>query len=215
LTDDILQRLAEKSITKEELLRGAEGNPRLIPGIVEGLASPKAAVRYGCAKALMGLSTRHPDWLYPHWEAIAGVLGGRYRPLTWSALTIIANLTPVDKGCKFEVIFDRYYSLLADGYMVTAANVVGNSPKVAKAKPNLADKIAEKLLSVEGIKVGRHMTEECRLVVAEQAVKALGEIFDLLALRERAKAIAFAKRQVGSSRKSLANTAKDFLSLYG
>jgi hypothetical protein len=163
----------------------------------------------------MNLSARHPEWLYPHWDAFANLLGGVYRPLTWSALTIIANLTSVDVNSRFEAMFDRYYSLLGDGYMVTVANVVGNSTKVARAKPHLADRIAEKLRGVEDIKTGLDMTEECRRVVTEQAVEALGSFFDLLSSREREKVIAFVKRQRGSSRKSLAAAAEEFLSLRG
>jgi hypothetical protein len=215
MADDITQRLAEKSITKEELLRVAEGDLRLTPMLVDGLTSPRAAVRYGCARTLMDLSGRHPEWLYSHWDAFANLLGGRYRPLTWSALIIIANLAIVDVNSRFEALFDRYYSLLGDGYMVTVANVVGSSIKVAKAKPHLADRIAERLLGVEGIEVGPHMTWECRRVVAEQAVEALGSFFDLLSSREREKVIAFVKRQRGSSRKSLAAAAEEFLASRG
>jgi hypothetical protein len=211
MADDILQRLAERSITKEELLRAAEGDPGLIPTLVDGLASPKAAVRYGCARVIIDLSARHPEWLYPHWDAFAGLLGCRYRPLIWGALTIIANLASMDVNGRFEAMFDKYYALLGDGYMVTAANVVGNSAKVARVKPHLADRIAEELLGVEGIKVGPHMTEECRRVVAEQAVEALGSFFDLLNPKERKKVNAFVKRQVGSSRRSLAAAAREFL----
>jgi hypothetical protein len=213
MADDILQRLAEKSIAKEELLRVAESDLRLIPTLVDGLASPKATVRYGCAGVLMDLSARHPERLYTSWEAFAGILGGRYRPLTWGALIIIANLVSVDVNGRFEALFDQYYALLGDGYMVTVANVVGNSAKIAKAKPHLADRIAERLLGVEGIKVGPHMTEECRRVVAEQAVEALGSFFDLLSPREREKVIGFVKKQVGSSRRSLAAVAEEFLAI--
>jgi len=213
MVDDVVQRLASKGITKGELLAAVEGNPALIPSIVRGLASPKAPVRYGCARALLNLSEKHPKRLYPHWEAFASLLGGRYRPLTWGAIAVIANLSAVDAEGRFEAIFDRYYSLLEDGYMVTAANVVGNSAKVAKAKPHLADRIAERLLDVEKIATGPHMTEECRRVVVEEAVEALGSFYDLLSLGEKKKTSAFVKRQRTSSRASLARAAEEFLAM--
>jgi hypothetical protein len=213
MTDDIIQRLADKGITKEEMQVAVEGDPAMIPKVVEGLASTKAPVRYGCARVLMDLSIKHPQWLYPHWDAFASLLGGRYRPLTWGAIAIIANLCGVDAERRFEATFDKYYSLLEEGYMVTAANVVGNSAKVARAKPHLADRIAERLLGVEKIATGPHMTGECKRVVAEKAVEALGSFYDLLSRSARKKVIAFMKRQLTSSRASLARAAKEFLAL--
>jgi len=213
MVDDAIQRLASKGITKGELQAAVEDDPALIPTIVGGLASPKAPVRYGCARVLMDLSAKRPERLYPHWEAFASLLGGRYRPLTWSAIAVIANLSAVDAEGRFEAIFDRYYSLLEDGYMVTAANVVGSSAKVARAKPRLADRIAERLLDVEKIATGPHMTEECRRVVVEEAVEALGSFYDLLSPGEKKKATAFVKRQRTSSRASLARAAEEFLAM--
>jgi len=213
MVNDVIRRLADKSITGEELLRAVEADRGLIPMVVDGLASAKPAVRYGCARVLTDLSARHPEWLYPHWDVFVGLLGGRYRPLTWSALTIIANLAGFDTDGRFEAIFERYYSLMGDGYLVTAANVVGNSAKVARAKPHLADAVAGKLLGVEAIKVGPHMTEECRRVLAEHAVEALDSLFELLSREERKKVIAFVRRQRGSSRKPLVAAVERFLAL--
>ncbi len=208
---NLIQRLATRDITKKELEEEAEGNPALVPKIVEGLASPKAAVRNGCARVLMNLSGRHPEWLYSHWEAFAGALDSGHRILSWGAIATIANLSAVDSESRFEAIFDRYYALIGDGYMVTVANVVGNSAKVARAKPRLADRIAEKLLGVEKIATGPHMTDECRRVVAEKAVEALGSFYHLLGPDMKKRVSAFVKKQLKSSRVSLAETAKEFL----
>lgn len=211
MADDIIQRLAEKRITKEELLKEAEADPGMVPRLVEGLSSQKPAIRYGCSRVLMDLSALHPEWLYPHWDAFVDLLGGKYRPLTWGAVATIANLTGVDAGGRFEAAFERYYSLMGDGYLVTAANVVGSSAKIAMAKPHLADRIAERLLAVEGIEAAPHMTEECKRVVAEHAVAALRSFYDLLSPRMKEGVIAFMKRQRTSSRKSLAEAAEEFL----
>lgn len=212
MADDVIERLASKRISKGELQAAMEGDSSLIATVVGGLASPKAPVRYGCAKALMSLSAVRPDLLYPHWESFAELLGGRYRILTWSSIAIIANLSSVDAEGRFEALFDRYYALLGDGYMVTAANVAASSARVAKAKPHLADSIAERLLGVEGIATGPHMTEECKRVVAEAVVEALGSFYGLLSRAEKKKVVAFAERQRTSCRGSLARAAGLFLS---
>lgn len=124
-------------------------------------------------------------------------------------MAIIANLTKVDEDRKFEAIFDKYYSYLSDEYMVTVANVVGNSAKIALAKPYLAQRITMQLLKVKDIKVTPHLTEECKLVIAEQAIKTFDTFFGHIDAKEQV--IAFAKKQLDSSRTSLRVKAQIFL----
>ncbi|HJX23420.1 MAG TPA: hypothetical protein VJ574_03310 [Candidatus Bathyarchaeia archaeon] len=206
---DLLERLADKSMTKEELLRKVRQDLSLLPEVVEGVSSPKAAIRYGCARALMDLSEEHPEKLYPYMEHFIGLLDSKYRILIWNAMAIIANLTSIDKDRKFDDIFDKFYSFLNDEYMVTVANVVGHSGKIALAKPQLAQKIADELLKVEGISTTPHLTEECKRVIAEGSIKSLSLFFDKIEDKERV--IAFVRRQIDSPRRTLKTEADNFL----
>ena len=86
----------------------------------------------------MDLSEKHPDKLYPYMDRFIALLDSKHRILTWNAMAIIANLTAVDVDRKFDAIFDKYYSYLGNEYMVTVANVVANSAKIASNKPYLA-----------------------------------------------------------------------------
>ena len=205
----LLQKLVNKSITKEELLRKAEQNSDLLPILLKGVSSSKAAVRYGCAKVLMDLSEKYPEKLYPYMDSFIEILDSKYRILTWNAMAIIANIAKVDKDQKFDAIFDRYYSFLNDEYMVTVANVVGNSSKIALAKPHLVQKITNELLKVENISVTPHLTEECKRVIAETAIKSFDMFFDKI--EAKAKVISFVKRHLDSPRRTLRTEAENFL----
>ena len=205
----LLQKLANKSMTKDELYRKAEQNFNLLPELLNGVCSPKAAVRYGCAKVLMDLSEKHPEKLYPHMDFFVKLLDSKYRILTWNAMAIIANLARVDKDKKFDAIFDKYYSFINDEYMVTVANVVGNSSKIALAKPYLIPKITNELLKVENIATTPHLTEECKRVIAENAIKSFNIFFERI--DDKKKVLSFVKRQVNSPRKTLNMQAEDFL----
>jgi len=114
-------------LSKDELRQKVEQDFSLLPTLLNGMSSPKAAIRYGCAKILMDLSAEHPEKLYPHIDTFVALLDSKYRILTWNAMAIIANLAKVDSEQKFDAVFDKYYSFLNDEYMVTVANVVGNS----------------------------------------------------------------------------------------
>jgi hypothetical protein len=205
----LAQALVNKSLTKEELFNRIKQDISLIPFLLEGVHSSKAAVRYGCAKVLMDLSEANPEKLYSYLDSFIELLDSEYRILTWNALAIIANLTAVDADKKFDAIFDRYYSFLDNDYMVTVANIVGNSGKIAQAKPYLIPKITEELLKVENISTTQHLTEECRRVIVQKTVQTLDSFFNQVEQKDRV--FSFVMACLDSPRESLRNAAESFL----
>jgi hypothetical protein len=211
MENELLMKLADKMLSKEGLREKVKQNFDLLPVLLQGTCSPKAAVRYGCAKVLMDLSAEHPEKLYPYMDAFIALLDSKYRILTWNALAIIANLAKVDREQKFDAVFDKYYSFLSNDYMVTVANTVGNSGKIALAKPYLIPRITVELLKVENVSVNPHLTEECKRVIAEQAVGTFDLFLDKVEEKEKKKVLAFVERQLDSSRRTLRTKAADFV----
>jgi len=212
MESDLLRKLEDKSMTKEELLQKVRQNFSILSEVLSGVASSKASIRYGCAKVLMDLSEEHPEKLYPYMDSFITLLDSKYRILTWNAMAILANMAKVDMDKKFDAVFDKYYSYLNDAYMVTVANVVGNSAKIALAKPHLIQKIANELLKVENISTTPHLTEECKRVIAEHAIKSFTVFFDKIEQKE--KVVSFASRHLKSPRKTLRKAAEDFLTKF-
>ena len=206
---DLLQRLGSKEMTKSELFQRVESNFSLVSVLLEGTDSTKATIRYGCASVLMNLSKKNPDKLYPYWNNFIALLDSKHRILTWNALAIIANLTAVDVDRKFDALFDKYYCFLGNEYMVTVSNVVANSVTIASNKPYLADEITAELLKVQNLKITPHLTEECKLVIAEQTISTLNSFFDRI--QNKKPVIAFAKQYINSARASLREEAQNFL----
>jgi hypothetical protein len=136
----LLERLGRKEITREQLYDEVENDFSLIGEVIGGISSPKASIRYGCAKVAMDLSEKYPERLYPYMDYFIELLESEKRILVWNSLAIIANLTRMDKEKKFDAAYDKYLGLLQNDYMVTVANVVGNSAKIASAKPCLCRK---------------------------------------------------------------------------
>jgi hypothetical protein len=209
MESELLQKLASKSITKEELLQKVKQNFDRLHEVLNGVSSSKASIRYGCAKVLMDLSEEHPEKLCPYMNFFIDLLDSKHRILIWNAMAIIANLTKVDKNKKFDAVFDKYYSFLNNGYMVTVANVVGNSGKIALAKPYLIQKITNELLKIENLSTTPHLTEECKRVIAEKAIKSFDLFFDRIEAKE--KVISFVKKNLDSSRRTLKTEAENFL----
>jgi len=209
MENELLKKLADKTLTKDELRQKVEHDFSLLPTLLTGVSSPKAAIRYGCAKILMDLSAKYPEKLYSYMDTFVGLLGSKYRILTWNAMAIIANLAKVDKEQKFDAVFDKYYRFLNDEYMVTVANVVGYSGKIALAKPYLIPKITDKLLTAENLSVTPHLTEECKRVIAEHAIGSFDLFFGKI--KQKEKVFSFVERQLNSSRKTLKIQAENFL----
>ena len=210
---ELAQSLLDKRMTKEELLNRVKQDFSLIPLLLKGVDHPKAAVRYGCAKVLMDLSEEHPEKMYPHFDFFVNLLDSKYRILMWNALAILANLTQVDSDKKFDAIFDKYYSFLDNGYMVTVSNVVGNSATIALAKPYLIPKITDEILKVQDLSLTPHLTEECKRVIAQQAIKSFDLFFDRI--DQKKEVISFVKLHVDSPRKKLRVAAEAFLEKCG
>jgi len=209
MENNLLDKLLDKSISKEQLLEKVKHDFKLIPEIVNGMNSSKAAIRYGCGKVLMDLSKKKPKKLYPYFDFFVKILDSKYRILTWQAMAIIANLTSVDTDGKFDSIFKKYYNFINDEYMITVANLVGHSGKIACSKPNLIPMITDHLLKVENLKTTPHLTDECKRVIAESAINSLDMYFDRIENKE--KVFSFVKKHATSSRKTLKIKAERFL----
>jgi hypothetical protein len=190
-----------------------EKNTSLLPEVFAGVRSPKARGRYGCSKVLLELSGDHPELLYPHMDFFVDLLDSKYRILMWNALAVIAQLTRVDTQKKFDVIFEKYYSFLQNEYMVTVANVVGNSGVIALAKPYLIPRITKELLKVEQLKTGKHLTAECKLVIAEKTIESFDMFFGKV--ENKQDVLLLAKHWCSSRRKSLREKAQRFIQRWG
>jgi len=211
MDSELLVKLAEKTLTKDGLRQRVKQDFGLLPVLIEGTCSAKVAVRYGCAKVLMDLSAEYPERLYPYMDSFIGLLDSKYRILLWNALAIIANLAGVDEEKKFDAVFDKYCGFLNNEYMVTVANTVGNSGKIALAKPYLIPNITGELLKVEDVSVTPHLTEECKRVIAESVIKTFDLFFDKLEEKEKKKVLGFVERQLNSSRRTLSAKAAGFI----
>ena len=144
-------------------------------------------------------------------DFFVNLLDNKRRILIWNAIAALASLCAVDIHKKFDAVFSKYYALLMDEYMVTVANVVGNSAQIANAKPYLMPKITAKLLEVEQIRISPHLTKECKLVITQHAIDSFDQFFDLMSADEKAKVIAFVKKHSESPRESLKKKANNFL----
>jgi hypothetical protein len=209
-TEKIIEVISQKGADREAIAAEVLNNPKAIPTLIKGLAAKKANLRYGSEKVLRLVSEKRPELIYPHFGRFVELLGVDNKFLKWGAILTIANLAAVDDEQRIEQIFDRYFAPLTGPVMVTAANIIGGSTRIIRAKPDLADRIAAEILKVEKAKYLMHgeISPECSSVVCGHAVDFFIENYDRFSDKKRVRA--FVQRQLQNSRPAVRRKAKAF-----
>jgi hypothetical protein len=178
---------------------------RLLSETIAGIVSDKPETKYRSGKILMILSQENPERLYPKWDHFVNLLGSRNTFMKSIGIAIISHLTKVDSKDKFDKIFDKFYKLLNDESMITAANLVGLSGMIARAKPKLQNRITNRLLAIDST----DHSPECRNIIKGKAIQAFGEYFN--EAKNKKKVIEFVKRELKNTRPATRKKAEKFL----
>lgn len=187
---DIEKRTSEQQKTAENAVK----NPKALTELLACLESKKCAVRYGNFKAVYLISENYPEMLYPKWTFFEDLLKSKNNTFMFYAIHVLANLAKVDEASKFETIFDQFYDILNGDALIPACHVAYVSHKIAKAKPELADKITEKLLDLD------KATYKHKELVQANALRSFSEYFDLITDKERTISLARELQKNKSSR---------------
>lgn len=212
--------MASKSILDQLGVKGADigsvadqlvKNRRQIPVLVEALQVEKSSKKYAYEKALRRVSEIRPELLFPHFDVFIRMLDNENSFLKWGAIMTVANLTAVDTENRFEDIFRKYYAPISGPVMVTAANVIGSSVNIVRAKPELADPVVKEILKVEKARYlnKAEPSPECRNVAIGHAIDAFDQFYDRIGSKN--KVLNFVKRQLGNTRKPVARKAERFV----
>jgi len=154
-------------------------NQALLLSLFDGLLSKSKDVRYENFKVLYLLSKQNPEALYNRWSFFEDFLKSGDDSKRFYAIHILANLTKVDTKKKFEGIFDDFYGILKGDSFINAGHVAHVSAKIVAAKTELAGRVAERLLDVEGV---RYKHPE---LVKANAVASLSEFYDKVPDKEK------------------------------
>ena len=212
---NVVQQLGERGTDIAAIVGQVIENPKPIPELIEALQVEKGTAKYAYEKVLRLVSERRPELTHSYFDVFAAMLGGDNSFLKWGAIMTVAHLTAVDAENKFEVLFEKYYAPITGPVMVTAANIIGSSARIALAKPGLTERITRQILKVEKAKYERHgrPSPECRNVAIGQAIDAFDQFFDQI--ENKAAILPFVKRQLMNPRKPVVKKAERFLRKHG
>ena len=183
-------------------------NPQLISVILNRASLEIEMVKLDSLNLLLIISRKDPKILYPNMDFFVELLDSNNDLIMRYVIEIITNLSTVDPENKINGIFDKLYSLLFDGSMVTAAHIIDNSWKIVKDKPDLRKKVIDQLLKVE--KVPRD--EKHQNIILGKVILSFDKYFDEIENKE--EVILFVKRQLNNPRNATRVKAERFLRKY-
>ena len=211
---NIIEEISKKGSDKERIAKEVIRSPESISQLFKGLNHDKGSIKLGCEKILRLISEEQPELIYPHFDIFVKMLDSDNNILKWGAIIVISNLASVDVNRKFEKIFKKYYSSITEKTMITAANIIKNSWKIALAKPELAEKITQELLTAENVKYENkgQLSPECNNIVCGHAIESFEKYYDKI--KDKKPVEDFIKRQLNNTRKPVAKKAERFLKKY-
>jgi len=208
---NILERLGTKGADISALADQLIKNSEQIPEVVEALQVEQSSKKYAYEKVLRLISERRPELTYSFFDIFVRLLDHENNFLKWGAIVTVANLTPADTEDKFKAIFKKYYAPINGPTMIAAANIIGSSITIARAKPELTKTITREILKVEKAKyqMKGKLSPECRNVAIGQAMNSFNELYTQI--ENKTEVYNFVKRQLKNTRKQVAQKAEQFI----
>lgn len=205
-----LNKIAQRETQAEDVAKVVIENSELVQFLLTGFMMKSAKYKFKSAKILSLISKDKPEIIYPHFEFFAEQLDNENTILKWNAIIIVANLTPVDSEKMFDKLFEKYYDLMKQGNLVTAANVVANSSVIAKSKPHFEESITQKILQIDSLELP---TPECYNVLKGHAITTFDQYFEQI--KNKSAVIAFVKKELDNNRNAVKKKAETFLKKWG
>jgi hypothetical protein len=202
----IISDLINKQTGLESATKMALADNSILSELLEGIQSSQDPIRYNSFKVILLISENHPNTLYPQWSLFEKMLGSNNGYFRLIAIQIIANLTKVDTGDRFEKLCDKYFGELSSEKTMTVAHAASNAGKIARAKPGLQSTITNKLVKLDSIYKGKQID-----LVKGYTIEAFSLYFNEATMKDKNRILEFVRKERTSLNPRIKKIAVDFL----
>jgi hypothetical protein len=171
--------------------------------LIEGVTSKDEDLRYNCYQVLVAVCQDRPEVVYPYWDSFVELLDSSNAYHRSVAVRLIAYTTPADDGGRFEALFDRYFEFLDDDKVLVTRYLVQDAGVIAKAKPDLQERIVAKLLTIDDT---HHKHKD---LIKGDVIQAFEAFYD--GYPDQEQLLAFVRDQLSSGSPKTRKAAKAFL----
>ncbi len=168
-------------------------------------------VYYHCYYIVDKASQQRPDLFYPYWNLIAALLGHSNSYHRDIALTIVANLIPVDTQNLFSGIFEDYIRHINDEKFMTGHCCLRNLIKITRFKPEIRDHVLDILLSIDQ---RCDYPEKQKELLKYDVLEMVDGLYAGMAEKEREKIARFIRTAAGSISPKTRKKAKELVAKF-
>lgn len=211
MENNLVRKIADKNVNIDEFVVNVLKNENTRIEVIEQLFNNKnIMVYYHCYYIISKASQEEPKLFYKYWNDFAGLLNHKNSYHRDIGLTIIGNLTKVDKKNLFSSIFDKYIEHFNDEKFMTAQCFVQNLKKIIKNKNELAEKIIEILLHIDNRCT---YPEKQKELLKSDIIEVLDEAYQ--STTDNKKIVEFVRSQTSSISPKTKKKANEFLVKHG
>ena len=174
-----MSELNDKDINIEKFAGKAIKNEKILSKLLSGILNKVETIRYNSYNILHYISDKYPEIIYSKFDFFVKMLESSNTYHQNSAVDIIANLTFTDPEKKFEKIFEKYFDLFKIPKTIVPAKLARNSGKIANAKPELQNKITDKLLNIDELHHGKQIE-----LIKSYVIESFDEYFENIENKE-------------------------------
>jgi len=175
--------------------------------LVEGSFAKEETYRYNCVRVLYRALEQRPELFYQYWPRFEPGLdspNGFHRSIAAQA---IALLSPADKDCRLDAIFNHYLTLLDDPKVMVTHYFISTLGWIYRARPNFRHQIVNCLLIIDQT----HHRPSQRDLLKADIIGVFEQVSDILSVQDKQRILAFAGAQLESSSPKTRKAAKEFL----
>jgi hypothetical protein len=207
LNQDLISKIADKNVDVEKFGQMIIDDPELRNETVYLMLNhPKIMVYYHSYYIIEKASEMSPELFYNYWDDFAPLLSHENSYHRDFGLTLIANLTEVDKENKFAFIFHDYFKRINDTKFMTARHCIQNAAKIMANKEEFKEDILKILLNIDNL--CDFTTKQCALLKSN-VIEIFDEFYEKTENKEKINE--FIRNQLDSISPKTKKLAKEFV----
>lgn len=210
-TTELTAKIAEKDFDVGAFVQLAISDDKARDEIVNQMTTnPNIMVYYHCYYVISKASHQRPELFYGYWNEIAKLISHANSYHRNFALSILGNLTKVDREDRFSEIEDQYFGLVNDEKFMTGNCCVQNCIKIYKYKKELRGKIIALLLDIDN---RCDYTEKQKAVLKCDVLEIFDELYEELPAKNSIDD--FVRARVSSISPKTRKKARELVRKYG
>ena len=211
LNDHLIAEIADKNVDVDKFAKIVTNDNKLRDEIIYLMMNdPNIMVYYHSYYVVSKASEIRPELFYGYWNDFASLLQHKNSYHRNFGLTLIANLTEVDREDKFSKIFDDYFKCIDDVKFMTAEHCIQNIKKILVNKEELREDIINILLDVDEV---CNFPQKQKALLKSEIIKVFDGSYKKIENKEKLNE--FVKAEIGSISPKTRKLAREFVLKHG